>query len=886
MEQRDQIMKRRKDMLGDLDQDIRDHIERGMSPEEARFAALRKFGNVTRVKEETRNVWSVIWLEQLAQDNRYALRSLRKSPGFTVVATLSLALGIGATIAVFSLIYAMALRSLPVSQADRLVEVGQVDGGNLHTYAEWRIFRDRQEIFPFVLAYNVVDTTFDIANQKEKQEVSGLYVSGDYFPTLGVSAVLGRTLQSSDDQPGAPPVCVIGYGLWRQLYGQSRDVLGRTIRVNGNEFQIVGVLPGPFFGVDIGFMPEIFMPIEAERAFRDYHVKYGRQSPSLDDPHATLLSFLGRLKPGVGVSQANAGLQVLSPEIFRALSPRSTENSGRSDMRGSLVARPMPSISDTWLQDMDVMLLLMAMAAVALVIACANLGNLLLARAAKRHSEIATRLALGATRWRLVRQLLTESAVLSVAGGATGLIIARWGSGALLWALSFPGQPVQLDLSWDAKLAAFAVSISLVCTLLFGLAPAVQATHISLYSAMNNGVTTGKRRNRFMNSGLVVVQVALSVALLATAGLLVRTLQALLAQDPGYDPKGVLVAHASLHGVGENPQREAIVGNEILTEFRSLPGVMSASWSRIPSRTTLSQLVVPRSGGSERRSGSYPIFVSPDFFRTQRTPILAGRDFSDGDTDTSLPIAILSETLAKELFGEVNSVGLRFRENDGDRKGQGYPVEVVGIAGDIQYRRPSDAPLPILFRPVSQCGGSCSGVGDYEVRAAGAFAETAKRLENVAATVDPRIFLKCDPLSDMISHSVHRNRAMALIATTFGLFVGLLAMIGVYGVASHAAAERTREIGIRMALGANRGDVFRMLLGEMMRVVCIGTACGLGAVVPAAQMIRATIWGVRPTDPLSLGFSLCLMLLIAGIAAFLPVRRAMRVDPMVALRYE
>lgn len=821
------------------------------------------------------------------QDLRFGLRSLRKSPGFAAVAILSLALGIGATIAIFSVIYVMALRPLPISQPSRLVEVTGPLGWNLHTYAEWKVFKDRQDIFSSVLAYNYFDASFEITNQNQHQEMYGAYVSGDYFSTLGVSAVVGRALQSSDDQPGAPPVCVIGYGLWRRVYGQSPDILGHPIRVNGNEFQIVGVVPRSFFGVDVGSMLEIFMPLESERTFRDYHLIYGKQSPSLDNPRATLLMIFARLEPGVSVSQANVGLQVLSPEVYTALPPTSDKGSWRSVPRTPLAAHLSPTgTSDTWLQDMDIVLLLIALAVVALIIACANLGNLLLARAAKRRSEIATRLALGASRWRLVRQLLTENAVLSVAGAAMGLIIARWGTQALLWALSYPGEPILLDLSWDAKLAAFAVAITFACALLFGLAPAVEATHISVYSAMNNGVTTGKPGNRFMNSGLVVVQVALSVALLASAGLLARTLQALLAQDPGYDPKGVLAAQATRQGAAEKPERDAIVGEELLTAFRSLPGVTSASWGRTFSKTTLAQLVVPGPGGSERRSGAYLSFNSPDSFRTWRTPVLAGRDFNDADTATSLPVAILSADLARVLFGKVNPVGLTFRENDGEGDGHDYAVQVVGVAGDIQLRRPSDPPLPILHRPVSQCGSLCSGVGSYQIRTAGALAETAKRLEEAARTIDPRIVLKCEPLSNMISTSVHRNRAMALIATTFGLFVGLLAMIGVYGVTSHAVAQRTREIGIRMALGANHGDVFRMLLGEMMRVVCIGIAFGVGAGVAAAQMIRATIWGVKPTDPVSLGFAICLMLLIAGIAAFLPARRAMRVDPMVALRYE
>ena len=823
-------------------------------------------------------------LHSVGEDIHFAFRMMKRSLGLTAMAVLSLASGIGATIAIFSVIYALALRSLPVQRPDQLVEVARGDEINLHSYTEWKLFRDKQNIFSDVLAYNYFDIDFHIgpANQ---QAVSGLYVSGDYFRSLGVPAVFGRILQPSDDQPGAPPVCVLAYSLWRRLYSQSRDVLGRAILVNGNEFQIVGVAPRPFFGVDIGHTPEIFMPLEAERTFRDYQLLYGRQTPSLDDPSGTILSFVGRLKPGVNVSQANAGLQVLAPEIYKALPPRPDQSNGQSVARRPFAARPLTS--GAWLQDMDMMLLLMIMAAVALVIACANLGNLLLARAAKRQGEIATRLALGASRWRLVRQLLTESVALSVIGAALGLLVARWGTQALVWALSWPPDiTISLDLSWDTRLVVFAVGITLFSALLFGLTPAIGATQISLNSAMNNGVTTGKRRNRLTNSALVAVQVALSVALLVSAGLLARTLQAFLAQDLGYDSKGVLVAQASKQGAGENPQREPVVGEELLRTFRSLPGVTSASWSRISSRMKGPQLTFSGPTGSERQLGSYLIYASSDFFGTKRTPILAGRDFTAGDSGTSFPVAILSEDLAKVLFGGVNPVGLRFRENDSRINGQDYTVEVVGVAKDIQYRKPGYAPLPILFRPVSQCDSSCSGIGSYEIRTVGPFAETVKRLEAAAANVDPRVVLKCDPLSNAMNGVFHRNRAVAWIASTFGLFVGLLAMLGVYGVTSYATAERTREIGIRMALGAQRGNVLSIVFGETMWTVCIGAALGAGVSVAAGGMLRGMLWGVKPTDPLSFGFAICLMLLIAGIAAFLPARRAMSVDPMVALRYE
>jgi predicted permease len=776
--------------------------------------------------------------------------------------------------------YALALRPLPVERPDQLVEVIQGSGANLHTYAEWKIFRDSQDIFSDVLAYDYFDTTFNIGSA-DHHEVSGLYVSGDYFSALGVQAVFGRALQPLDDQPGASPVCVLGSGLWQQLYGKSKNILGHAILVNGNEFQIVGVAPQAFLGVDIGSMPEIFMPLEAQRTYKDYPLLYGRQTPSLDDPHATLLSFVGRLKPGINLSQANAGLRVLSPEIHRALSPHPSEIGGGPP--SSLMARSITS--DTWLQDMDVVLLLMVMAAVALIIACANIGNLLLTRASKRQGEIAIRLALGATQWRLVRQLLTESVTLSLIGAAAGILVERWGSQALLWVLSYPDDPVQLDLSWDARLFAFAVGVTLFCALLCGLAPAIRPTRVSIYSALNKRMTTGGRREQFSNSLLVVLQVGLSMALLVSASLLARTLHALLAVDPGYDPKGILLAEASWQGTRESPQHGAFVGQEMLERLRSLPGVVSVSWSRTFSQMSLPRLAVREPAGGERQSACYLIFVSPDYFKTRRTPMPAGRDFNSNDTDASFPSAILSEALAKTLFPGVNPVGLSFRESD--QRGTGdYPVEVVGGADDMQYRRPSDGPLPVLYRPVSQCGGSCSGIGSYEIRVSGPFPEMTKRLENTAAMVDPGIALRLSLMSEVIHNTVKRNYAMALIALTFGSFVCLLALIGVYGMTSYATAERTREIGIRMALGAKSGDILRMVLRETMNLMFIGIAFGVGAGLAATQLIQGLIWGVRPTDPLTFVLAAGLMLLIAGIAVLPPARRASKADPMVALRYE
>ena len=826
-------------------------------------------------------------IESIYEDIRYALRMMRSSAGLTAVAVLSLALGIGATTAIFSVMYALTFRPLPVAQPQQLVSVeGQLVGDNRYSYAEWKAFRERQNIFADVFAYNFAVTALHMTDAKQTRELSGLYVSGNYFQALGVPAVLGRTLTASDDEPGAAPVCVIGYGLWRQLYGQSKNALGRTILVDGHEFQIVGVAPRSFFGVDVGDKSEVFMPLEAERIYKDYTMLYGRQAPSLDDPDATLLSIMGRLKPGEGLNQANAGLRVLAPELARELSPNPKNAAERSSFSGQTVARSIANgSSDSWMENMDVVLFLMAMAAVALVIACANLGNLLLARATKRQGEIATRLALGATRWRLVRQLLTESVALSLIGAVAGLVIKRWGTQALLWALSWPDDRLSLDLSWDTRLVAFAAGVTLCCALLFGLAPAIRATGISIYSAMNNGVTTERRTSRFSNSLLVVLQVALSMALLVSAGLLARTLHAFLSVDPGFDSRGVVTAQATWSGPAESPQRAAFVGEQLLTEFRSVPGVISTSWTRVNSQTYLAQLTVRKPGGAERHLGSYSGYVSSEFFSTRRAAMLAGRDFNDADTGTSMPVAILSKTLAEMLFPGLNPVGMRFRENDSKTKGRNYDVEVIGVTADMQYRRPDLAPLPILFRPVSQCA-SCLGVGDYEVRVAGAFPEMEKRLESAAASVNPHVALKYDLLSNMFNGVLHRNRAMEWIAMTFSLFVGLLAMIGVYGVTSYATSQRTREIGIRIALGAQPRNVFRMILGETFTVVFVGVALGVAAGFGAAQMIRGMLWGVTASDPLSFAGAAGVMIVVAGVAAFVPARRASKADPMIALRFE
>jgi predicted permease len=814
-------------------------------------------------------------LTSIVQDTRYALRTLRNSPGLSAVAILSLALAIGSTTAIFAVMYALIFRPLPVFQPDRLAEVARSDGADLHPYAVWKQLQDKQGAFSGLFAYYAWGERFNLTDERSNQDVAGMFVSGGFFQTLGVPAILGRTFTPADDRTGAVPVCVIGYGLWRRQYGQSPSVLGRTIVLNQHAFQIVGVAPRSFFGVEVGAKPELFLPLEMQRLFRNPRWPNGVPKPTLEWGNA--LSIIGRLRPGISASQADAWLRVVGTEIYRSLP-------AVKDARRTLIARALPTgMSRSYFS--DTALLLMIMAGVGLIIACANLGNLLLARATKRQGEIATRLALGATRGRLVRQLMTESIVLSLAGAALGLALKNWGSQALLWVISFSGESTIPDLSWDAKLLVFAVALPLLAALLFGLAPALRATGLPLYSAMQTGSPTRYGGNRFGNAVLIVVQVVLSIALFHSAGLLVRTLHALVAKDPGYEAKGVLVAQVSLEAANADPQREAAEGDELLRAFRSVPGVMSASWTANFSKNTLPELSVPQPSGPERRAFGYRFFVSPDYLKTRRTPMQAGRDFNASDNAESPPVAILSDQAARRFFPGLNPIGLSFHENDDRSSGHEYSVRVVGVARDIDFQTPQYGPLPILYRPVAQCS-ACLPMGRYEVRFAGPLRDLTKCLKMSAAKVDPNLALEMHTLTDEFDAGVKQNRAVAWTATLFGLFAGLLAMIGVYGVTSYAAAQRTREIGLRLALGAQPASVFRMILGETATVVVIGVALGVPVGYAAAQALRGMLWGVTAADPLTLAGASATMLAVASLAAFFPARRAMRVDPMTCLRYE
>jgi putative ABC transport system permease protein len=840
-------------------------------------------------------------LETIWMDVRYAFRATRKSPGFTAVAVLSLALGIGATTAIFSVVDALMLRPLPVTDPQRLVLVAW-PGGGLFSYRVWQQIRDQQDVFSGVFAY--MQTTLAVATGGEKQSIPGIYVSGDYFNTLGVSAIRGRTLLSSDDQRGASLVCVISYGFWERQFAKAPGVIGKTLTLDGQEFEVVGVTPPSFFGLDVGETFDAMVPLESERivdarqsainAPQSIWWKLPSVGSALDADTKSLIVG-GRLKPGIDAERASARFGILAPAIFEAaFPPKADDETRQRALRRTMVVYAIPNgISFTRETYGEAITLMMVMAGIVLVIACANLANLLLARSTTRQRELATRLAHGASRWRLVRQVLTESLVLSALGAAIGIVIARWGGKLLMTAICTSiGGPVGTDaqylfLPFDLRFLGFTAVAAILSALLFGLAPALQASHLSPYLTMKIGPTGLTRRRGSSRSLLIIAQVALSMTVLVGAGLLVRTIQKLMAQDQGYDPKGVLTVQASLAGGDDSPKRQAFLARELLAKFRSLPGVVSAARYASAHMTSMKPNVIAQSpGGPESRILSVFILASPGYFQTLHAPLFAGRDFSEEDTATSPAVAILSETAAGRFFPGMNPLGLTFRQVD-EGTGQQSSVKVVGITKDRQELvRSSGQPYPMVFRPIAQCSSPCPLFGTYALRFVGPLYNITVSAKDAARDTDSHLALEFRLESDIANEGYQRDRMSAMLAMLFGALTLILGAIGIYGVTSYATAQRTTEIGVRISLGAQRRDILRLIVGGSFRLVLIGVAFGAMGAFSASRLIREMLFGVTPADPVAFTLAAALIVMIALIGALLPAFRALKTDPIVALRAE
>jgi putative ABC transport system permease protein len=857
----------------------RDRIDRGETSTEARANVRCEFGNVLLTKEVTRAQWGWVWLEQLAMDIRYVLRGLRHSPGFTAVAVLSLALGIGANATLFGLIDALVLRSLPVVQPGELVSVDIQDQGDF-TNAIWEQLRDRQNVFVGVFAW--AHTGFDLAEGGEKQPVEGLYVSGEFFRTLGVQSLRGRVLMPDDDRRGGAAVAVISHAFWERQFGADPKVVGRTLRINRHPFTIVGVTRPGFFGVDVGTRFDVAVPLASEPIFDP-------ERPALAERLQWWLSVMGRLKPGITLQKARTGLNVLAPTIFEAaLSQDLKPEQQRSFLRNQFTVHPgatgFSSLRERYTRGL---VILLSMVGVVLLIACANLANLLLARADVRRREVAVRLALGAGRARLVRQFLTESLLLAALGALSGVALAQWGSRALIGYLD-----LFLDLSLDLRVLGFTAVLSIVTSLLFGLVPALLATRLAPNDALKGGVRglTGRRGRWSLGRMLVAAQVALSLLLVVGAGLLVQSLRALLTQDMGFEREGVMMVDPDLRNTAYTAGQQPMVAEELLARFQVLPAVASASRSAVTPISGGSwqwEVRVDSPNGQVRSEHAWFNLVSPGFFETMRTPQLAGRCFTSQDAATSPRVAIVNETMARKLFPGISPLGKVYR----DDAPPGAPVkefitEIVGVVRDAKYRRLRDEMPPTIYLPILQNPAPFPVVGTYELRFGGSMADVTGRIREAVHAVNPRISLEFRLLSIQVEDSLLQERLIALLSALFGLLALVLAAIGLYGLVTYSVTRQLHEIGIRIALGAGRSAVQWLVLREVGALLLGGLTLGLAMALTGTRLVRTMLYGLTPNDPWTLAGA-CVVLLIAGaIAGWVPARRAARVDPMTSLRHE
>ena len=860
-----------------LEQQIEENLAAGMSAEEARYAARRSIGGLTQIQEECRDARSVAWIETSITDLRYGWRMLRKSPVLTMVAILSLAIGIGANTTIFTIIDALMLKMLPVKNPSELVQFLHFFEGQRSnfSYPWYEHFRDQSHSFAGIVAVSNPNK-LKLREKAETEVVECRYVSGNYFAVLGVNAFAGRVITPEDDTAkgsAAEPVAVLSYLFWKRRFGADPSVIGRTVFLEGVPFTIVGVTPPEFFGVETGRSPSIRIPMATERRIR-------RES-WLPKPFQWLM-LAARLKPESSIDQARADIAV----IFQRLIAREASGIDDPHERRLHFEQRLDLISagaglDTLrIQFSEPLQILMAIVAVVLLIACANIANLLVGRAASRRREIAVRLALGAGRSRLLRQFLAESVLLSVIGGALGVLLASWGSNALVAFMS-NGEPRILPvLTPDARVLLFTATVSLLTGVLFGLVPAFRATRVDAGPALKE--TRAMSASNKLGKILVISQAALSLVLLIGATLLARSLRNLETIDAGFDRANVLMLEVDAAGAGFKGAKLAKYYQQLLARIAEIPGVHSASGA----------LITPIAGGAitnsvqvegytpqpEEDKEVYVNRVAPKYFETLATPLLAGRDFTLQDRKGAPDVAMINQTMARYYFQNANPIGRHITAEHST-------MEIIGVVGDAKYTSLREKTPRTLYLPCFQ--DDLSWGPSVLVRTSLPLRAITGPLRSVARAVDMSVPVAgIKTLSEQVEQSLIRERMIAILASFFGLLALVLACIGLYGVMSYSVTRRTNEIGIRVALGAARRDVVWLVVKETMLLVAVGIGVGLPAALASMGVIRNLLFGLEPTDPSTILVATALMALVAGFAGYLPARRASRVDPMVALRYE
>jgi predicted permease len=903
-----------------LDLLIQDYAARGMSPEAARAAARRAFGGVEQVKEQYRDRRSLPVIETTLADLAYAVRMLRKSPAFTLVAVISLALGIGANLAVFTVINAILLRTLAVPQPrDLAIVQGQrLAGGGLLSFPMYRDLRARQHVFTDMLASAgetpvrlrippaQTPATVDIdpasINAVLIDNVRASFVTASYFPVLGLQPALGRFFTEDEDSlPESAEtqgtVAVLSDGFWARQFGRDPNVLGRTVIVNRSPCRIVGVAPRGYSGEALGGTPDLWVPLIAYSSRR-----------SLDNRRGMFTNYMARLAPGVSRQQAEAELTMLYQQLSRdeqaTLPPRPDDPPPTPVRELSVQLLPGAAGLDYSLRRVfgAPLLIIMTVVALVLLIACANVANLLLARGAARRREITVRLALGCARARLVRQLLTESLLLSLLGAAAGTAIAWWGSHGLLRVLDAAPMTLTVDLTPDVRVLAFTIAVVLITGIAFGLTPALRASKVDLAQALNDQSRggTSRRLKQRLSRTLVIAQVALSLLLLIGAGLLVRSLQNLRAVDLGFRPEHVVIFDLATDAppLGTGPDAVAVrearqkeIARQTYERVRQIPGVQSASLSGMLffSMSDLSvSFTIPDAptppAGAQPLSARFD-HVSPGYFETVGMRLVAGRAIEARDTPASPPVAVINETMARRFFPSGQAIGRHVTlglSNVKDTPDQ--PIEIVGIVADAKYNNLRREPRPMFWVSLQQFARSLRAVELRTTLPASALAAPVRQA--LMQTTPDTMIRRVTTLEAQIDTTLAPERIVTGLCAFFGVLALLLASIGLYGVLAYSVSQRTHEIGIRMALGASRGTVLGMVLRQSLIVVIAGIVLGVPLAWLATRALAGFLYGLSPTDPTTIALAMLTLLAVAALAAWLPARRATQVDPMIALRYD
>ncbi len=890
----------------DLEREIRAHlqleaeeqVEAGASPKEAPYAARRAFGNVTLIKEVTREMWGGTSLERLSQDLRYAGRMMRKSPGFTAVAVLSLALGIGANTAIFSLVNAVMLRALPVHEPRRLVlfgkgrSVGITDSlpnrsWQLFSYPFYRHVQRKNEVFSSVAAMeslpNSVSARVNGASAAERVEVR--LVSGTYFSVLGVNPVLGRAFTDADDQtPGGHPVAVASYAWWKRRFGGDPSIAGRTLTIGPVVYTVVGVAPPEFFGTAVGESPDLWIPLAM---LAQVPPGWGGDK-ALQDQLFQSLYIISRLKPGVGVEQAAANVNLIFQQALREyVGPKPSVKQLDSIKHALIELTPAGrGLSQVRIQFSLSLRILMAAVGLVLLIACANIANLLLARAASRQKEIAVRMAIGAGRVRLIRQMLTESVLLATMGGAAGIAFAWWASELLLWMVSTGPETLPLYVAPDGRVLAFTLLVSLATGILFGAAPAFRATRVELSPSLKEGRGSSSAHSQSaLAKALIVSQVTLSIVLLIGAGLFVRSLANLRNVDTGFHTEGVFVLDLDTASIGyKEDARLAELYQRIEQRVSSVPGVLSSSFSMFTFNEgewsgpayALGQPPPPENDRDVQNNK-----VGPAFFATMGLPIVLGRALGPQDTEKSPKVAVVNETMARRFFPNGSPIGRRFGGGQPEHSGD---IEIVGVARDAKYENLREKPQAAAYYPYTQSFGY---LGNLEVRFSGDLRGVVPEVRRAIGEVNRDLPITgVMTLAEQVDESLVAQKLIARLSTFFGALALLLASIGIYGILSYAVSRRTSEVGLRMALGARRSHVVWLVMRDVVALVAAGLAIGIPAAVALERLVSSMLFGVTNLDVVSIAAAVMVLVAVAGVAAYLPARRASLVDPMTALRYE